>query len=149
MAYKKILVWVTLSVFIPVVGIYSLLLFVIPEIINSKSFTGLVEQFVFKKTGIGISVQNQNFSINSNLRIELKIEKLILNCENKKAAEIDKFKLNADLKKFALDKIYAESVYIDIDSFKPLIGKEKHSYAHKNFNLNKFPDLLIKKLTIV
>lgn len=149
MVYKKILVWVTLSVFILVVGIYSLLLFVIPEIINSKSFTGLVEQFVFKKTGIGIFVQNQNFSINSNLRIELKIEKLILNCENKKAAEIDKFKLNADLKKFALDKIYAESVYIDIDSFKPLIGKKKHSYAHKNFNLNKFPDLLIKKLTIV
>lgn len=139
---KKTIIIFVFVVLILLLFIYLFILFILPQIINSKNFQKQIVNFIFKKSHIKTEIVNLNYKTNFDLSSGATVEKLILkNKNNEIFLSFDNAK--ADFRAF---KLMPKKIKIDYLVF----NKTKYESQNKSkFQLKNLPELAINKIDII
>ena len=145
---RNIVICLIIFILLLTFSVYFFLIFGLPKILNSPKFINKIENLLYEKTRLRVAIQNVDFIINPNLQVRFRAGKISADYDAKKVFEISGLESESNLLPFSLNKIYADSVYANIDNLKPVLPK-KNINKNKSFNLSKIPDVYIKKLVVV
>ena len=129
-----------------VIGLYLGIVFLLPQIVNSKSIQKELSHFVNKKSGMETTITGLNLKISPALMVILKIESVDTKNNSICVVDIKNIVLNYKLLQKRLTLVSADNIFIDGDSFKQ-IKKEKKKKTGK-FEPNDIPEIHIKKIGI-
>lgn len=127
-----------------VIAVYLGIVFLLPQLVNSKSVQKGLSHFVNKKSGIETTITGLNLKISPALMVILKIENVDSKNNNICIVNIKNLNLNYKLLQKRLTLVSADNIYIDgdwLNQFK----KEKKNKKGK-FEPNNIPEIHIRKI---
>ncbi len=143
---NKICIYSFLGLLLLLTSIYFLLLFGLPELLNSKQFIKKAESYIFKKTQIKITTENFNFKLSPKLNAVIYIDSILIDKNKNNIATGNKVFIDADLKSVSLNTINAETLFINIENLKKAFPRKKQM-GKSSINLSKLPRININKIT--
>lgn len=152
MSYMKILkafLIGTSTICILSIGAYLGVLYGIPKIVNSKTFSTNLESFMSKKTGLNTEIKGLNISISPKFITFVNCNKFSILDNKKSALEINKIQTSIDLKSITIKNINVNSAFIDIKALQNSLSKIKKNPNAKPFNISKIPNVNIKEITLL
>ncbi len=141
--YKKVILWSISAVFAVFLCIYLCILFALPMLLNSKTFTKKAKGIVLKNTGYAISAENFNIKITPFLSLYLKADKLSAAKNGAKIFDIEGFvgKTKLGLPK----KINAKYVFLNLNK----IQKGQKGNKNSSFEISSLPDIYIDDARVI
>ena len=128
-----------------VVGFYLGIVFLLPQVINSKFTTNKLQSLIHNKTGMEATIEGLNLKISPKFVVALNVESI--NAKNNKISAVDIKKLS--LKYKLLQKrpalVSADNIYIDGNYLKQF-KKDKKKKKKGKFEPNNIPETHVKKL---
>ena len=145
--YNKILI----TLLVTIILFYSIIVFLIPNIVNSNSFNNWICSNFSEKYNSQLKLDSLNLKISPTLLLTLNISNInISNLKGVNGFKSDSININSDLKQFKLNSIKINTIYVNKDilskTFTPKEKKKKK--CNKSFNLNNLPELSIQNLLI-
>lgn len=144
---KKIVINIFLLLFFFLLVCYVFCIFGLPKLLNSRLFLQKIEKILYEKTDTNISVTNSNIKISPLFVIDWYIQNANVDKHNKNIIKFENININADVKKFCLQRIVAENIFINTDYIK-FLKKHEKPRKHFDFDFSKIPEISIKELTL-
>lgn len=146
--FKSILIGTSTICILTIIS-YLGILYGIPAIINSKTFTTKLESFITKKTGLNTEISKLHITISPLLITSIKCNEFSIIDNQKTALSINDIKTNIDLKSIKLKDIDINSTYIDLILLQNLSSKIKKNPTAKTFDISKIPNIKINEITLL
>ena len=127
------------------VSLYLGIVFVLPQVVNSKIATDKLESFIQNKTGIKTNIEGLSLKITPKLIVILRLDSIDAVNNNISVADIKKIAINYKLLQNHLTCVSADNIYIDGNCLKQLKKTPKKKKSGK-FELNNIPEIHIKNL---
>ena len=128
--FKTILIYFLSAFFISSLLLYLVLIFIVPE---------YLEDNICSVTGICTETENLKIKITPALGVKLDADIV----KSGASIYVEKIHASADIKKLAVQSINADYIFIDGNKF----AHKKSS--NSSFNLNKIPEINIKRLEYI
>ena len=125
---------------------YFGVVYLLPQIINSKITINKLQSFIHNKTGIETNIEGLNIKISPKLVAILHIDNFSAKNKQNSIANIQKLSLNYKLLKNRITLVKANNIYIDGNSLKQ-IKTNSHQKQKKELKLDKIPEFHINKVT--
>jgi len=132
------------SVLLLVMCLYLGIVFILPQIINSKITINKLQSIILKRTKIETTITGLNLKISPKLTIILNIDSLNAKNNNAAVADIKNITLNYKLLPKHLTLISADNIYIDGNTLKQF--KKEKKKRSRDLELKKPPEIHIKKI---
>ncbi len=142
---KKILTITFSILFLFITCIYFGIVFLLPQIINSKITINKLESLIKNKIGADTTITGLKLQISPKLVITLNVDSIEAKNKNISVTDIRKLALNYKLLKNQLTLISSNSIYIDGNYLKQF-KKEKKKKKKGNFEPNNIPEVHIQKI---
>ena len=128
-----------------VICVYLGIVFLLPQIINSKVTINRLESLIKNKTDMEATIEGLDLKISPKFVVVLNLESL--NAKNNKVSAVDikKLSLKYKLLQKHLTLVSADNIYIDGNCFKQF-KKEKKKKKKGNFEPNIIPEVHIQKI---
>ena len=107
------------------IGAYLGVLYGIPKIVNSKTFSTNLESFISKKTGLNTEIKGLKISISPKFITFVNCNKFSILDNKKSALEINKIQTSIDLKSIIIKNINVNSAFIDIKALQNSLSKNQ------------------------
>ena len=128
-----------------IVTLYLGIVFVLPSAINSKFTVNKIQTFIHKKAGIDATILGLNLKISPKLNVALDVESVDAKNNDASVIDIKKLSLKYKLLQKRLTLVSADNIFVDANCFKH-VKKERKKKKRSNFELNKIPEIHVKKL---
>ncbi len=143
---KRLFTTIFLILLLSVFALYLGIVFLLPQVINSKPVINKLESFIHKKTGIETNIAGLNLKISPKLIVILNVDSIDAKNNNVLAFDIKNLSLKYKILENRMMLINANSVYVDGNVLKQF--KKNQPKKHKNkFELSKHPEIHIEKIT--
>ena len=142
---KKILKIIFCIIFLSAIFLYFGIVFLLPQIINSKITINAMQSFISDKTGTETKITGFKLKIAPDFFVVLDVDSIDAKSNNIAVADIKKVSLNYKLLQNQLTLISADKIYIDGNNLKNLKKTPKKKNKSK-FELKNYPELNIKNL---
>ena len=126
--------------------IYLGIVFLLPQIVNSRTIANELRLLVNKKTGITSSIQGLHLKISPKLNATLNVDSIDAKSKNVKVIDIKKVVLKCELLQKNLTLISADNIYVDGDILKQF-KKEKKKKKESNFEFKNIPEIHVQNFT--
>jgi len=143
---KKIIKISFCIVLLSVIVLYLGIVFMLPQIINSKITINKLETIIYKKTGIETTITNFNLKVSPKLIFTLNVDSIDSKYNKDCVADIKNLSLCYELPKKNLTFISANNIYVDGNILKQL-NKAKPKKEKKESELKALPEIHIQKFT--
>ena len=143
---KKILTITILGLLSLLFAFYLAIVFLLPQMINSKATISKLQTFILNKTGIETTITGLNLKISPKLVIALNVGNINAKNKNISVLEIKNISLNYKLLQKHLTLISADNIYVDGNELKQF-KKDKPKKEKRKSELKKLPEIHIKNLT--
>ncbi len=131
-----------------VVGLYLGIVFILPQIINHKATTDKLQSLILDKTGMESNITGLNLKISPLLSAKLTVNNIKIKYNDRVGLNIQN--LNTSIKGIEVKNLDTDLIYANLDVLKKIkIEKKDDTKKKKFFDLNKIPDVNIKKIEIV
>ena len=147
MDLKKILKITFCTILTSVICLYLGIVFLLPQIINSKTFIKELELLINKKTGIETRINGLKLTISPVFAAGLNVESIYAKNNNTTVADIKNVSVSYKLLQNHLTLVSANSIYIDGNILKQF-KKAPKKKSKANFELNKLPEIHIQNLAL-
>ena len=147
MDLKKILKITFCTILTSVICLYLGIVFLLPQIINSKTVINELELLINKKTGIETNIKGLKLAISPALVFDLNVESIYAKNNNTNVADIKNVSVSYKLLQNHLTLVSANSIYIDANILKQF-KKAPTKKSKANFELNKLPEIHIQNLAL-
>ena len=135
---KWILILLVTSALI-LAGSYLGIIFLLPKFLNSASAQNLAKDFIYKKYGAELIIDNFFISVSPNFNSSIKVSNLGFYKDDEEILLIKKINVKSTFKK--IKRINAEYIFADMVKIQDLFsGKKKKN----RFNFAKLPEIFIK-----
>ena len=128
-----------------VITFYLGIVFLLPQIINSKIIINKLQSIIHDKTGIETNIIGLNLKISPKLIAVLNVDSIDAKNKHVTVVDIKKFSINYMLLQKNLTSISASNIYIDGNSLKQFKKTQKNKKSNK-FELKNLPEINIKNL---
>ena len=128
-----------------VVSLYLGIVFVLPQIVNSKITIKELQLLIHKKTGIETNITGLNLKISPALAIVFKVDSIDAKNNNLPVADIKNFALSGKLLQRELTSVSANNIFVDGNSLKQFKKEKKKKKARKS-EFKGLPEIHIQKL---
>ena len=125
-----------------VIGLYLGIVFLLPQLINSKTIQKGLSHFVNKKSGTETTITGLNLEISPVLTVVLKVNSLDAKNNNVSVADIKNLSLKYQLLQKRLTLVSASNIFIDGNYLKGVNKKNKHK-SRGRFEPNMIPEIHI------
>lgn len=144
---KKLkLIFLNLFLFLSI--IYFSFLFVLPNMVDLKKYTHVIEDTIYKNTGFGVLLKNPEISTSWRLAVTIGLEKADMFKDKDKFAQVNDLKLTVDLiplvfKKIKISNVSASKIIVNLnkDIFKTIPAQQEGNSAFTLFE--KLPDVYV------
>ena len=146
MSIKNSIKILLFALLIIVFCLYLGIVFLLPQIINSKITTNKLQALILEKTGIETNITDLNFKISPNLIVILNIDSLNAKNNNVSVADIKKLSLKYKLVQKQLSLVSADKIFIDGNFLKQFKRGKYKSKNKAKFEPNNIPEFHIQKI---
>ena len=130
-----------------VTPLYLGVIFIVPQIVNSKFTINKLQSLIHEKTGTETNIEGLNLKISPKLIIFLNIKSMNAKNNNASVANIENVALNYKLLQKHLTLVSADNIFIDGDYLKQFKKEEKKKKKNKSkLELNKIPEIHLHKI---
>jgi len=125
--------------------LYLSIVFILPEIVNNKTFINKLQSFIHNNTGIETTITGLNLKISPNLVAVLNVDSIDAKNKNVTVADIKNVSLKYKLLQKNLTLVSANGIFIDGNSLKQF-KKEKKKQKSNKFELKEIPEIHIQNI---
>ncbi len=125
-------------------SIYLGLVFLLPQIINSKVTTNRLQSLIKNKTGIETTITGLHLKISPKLVFGLKIDSIEAKNNNISVADIKNIAVNYKLLQKRLTLVCADNIFIDGNYLKQ--SKKEKKKKQGNLDFNSIPEIHLQKV---
>ena len=139
---------ITLSILLLLVmGLYLGIVFLLPQVVNSKITINKLQSFLLEKAGMETTIEGLNLKISPTFAVVLNLESLNVKNNKVSAVDIKKLSIKYKLLQKSLTLVSADNIYIDGNCLKGLNKRSKHKSRGK-LELNNIPEMHIQKIAL-
>ena len=146
MHMKKIFAIIFCTIFLSLVILYLGIVFLLPQIMNSKFIINKMQSSICNKTGIKSNISALNLKVSPTLVFVLSVDSINAKYDNKLAADINNILLKYKLLQNNLTLISAKNIYVDGNILKQFKKDKPKKKKKGNFELSKLPEVNIQSL---
>ena len=144
---KKILKISLFGLFALAVVLYCSLIFLLPQVINSKTSINKLQSFIYSKCGVKTDIVGINLKVSPKLSFDFDVQSLVAKHNDVSFVDIKNLSINYKLLKNYLTYFNAQKIFIDGNVLEQFPDLFKDSKPSVKFNLNKLPKINIQNLT--
>ena len=143
---KKILKISTYIVLLSMICVYLGVVFVLPQIINSKFMINKLQSAIYNKTKIETQITGLKLKISPVFVVDFKVDSVDSMYNNTPVVDIKDFSLNYKLLQKHLTSINAKNIYVDGEILKQFAKPSQKKKKQGKFELTKCPEIHIQKI---
>ena len=144
---QKIFKIILSALLLLVVGLYLGIVFLLPQIINSKITINKLQSLILKKIGMETNITGLNLKISPKLFVTLNVESIDAKNNNVSVADIKNIAINYKLLQKHLTLVSADNIFLDGNYLKQFKKERKNKKKNKkNLDLSNIPEIHIKNI---
>lgn len=129
-----------------IIGLYISVLFLLPKIINNKTFINKLQSSIYNKTKIETNIVGFNLKITPKFLVVLNVDSINAKNNSVSIADIKNITLKYKILQNDIMLVSADKIYIDGDVLKQLKKADKKRKSNE-LKLKNIPEIHIKSLT--
>ena len=127
--------------------IYSALIFLLPQVINSEKTINKIKSLIYDKSGIETDIAGLSLKVSPKLNFTLDVQSVNAKHNDISVCDIENLSLNYKLLRNYLSYINAKNIYVDGNGFEQFKESNNKNDKPLQFNLKKLPQINIENLT--
>ncbi len=130
-----------------IIGFYSAYLFILPPVLNSVKMNTAVEKFIYKKTGLELTLNKLNIKTYKNLSFSFHSDEISLKKEKNKVFDANDINIKIFPFNKELSEVSINNIYLDKAGLNNLFTKQNKE-NNKKIRLDLIPQIKVLKAII-